>query len=719
MPPEAAKTVERPLPVPMTFGPFLFDQRNGILSREGTEIPLPPRVIGVLALLASRPGEVVSRQELLEQVWKDAFVTDTSLAEAVSFLRQSLGDDPQNPRYIQTVHRRGYRFVAPIGISPPTVVVAPPRVTAAPDDREVARPSIAGDLAPWSIAVVSLVLAASALWYIAREPIAEPPPVIRFEFRPAAGSWFDQRAPALAASPDGRRIAWVACEAATDTCGIYVRTIDRLDGTRLAGTDGAQCPFFSPDGRWLGFFADGKLKRIAFAGGTPVTLADAPVPGGASWGADGRIVFAGTPAGGLSLASDQGGEVSTLTTPRVESGEVRHLWPSWLPDETAIVFTVASSSVASAPGELAVLAMRSTSWQVLRGGITRAVPGGPGYLLTSNGPDLQAATFDPRTRTLTGASDSVFEALATASGAAQFAVSGAGTLVAVRAPAGPHTIGWSDQPNPRLTRVAGLAQLSLSPDGRRAVGVLADSAGSDIWTADLDSGALNRVTYGGVNVSPVWSADGPKIVYATRTSGAFVAVARTADSADAPRTIAAAAGHVFPSSVARDGRVAVVQTLPTGHDAIGLVTPPAKEVHLFNDGPFDETSPVFSPDGKWLAFEANETGRTEVYVRSLSDGRRFAVSDGAGERPSWSADGRAIFFRAGARLMRAAFTGERGAHADAEVVFDQPGARILAVAPSGRVLMDRQPFSLDSGIVVLQWLREMRQRLPAPVSSPR
>src|SRR5207245_3599537 len=129
-----------------------------------------------------------------------------------------------------------------------------------------------------------------------------------FEVRPAAGSWFDRRAPALAVSPDGGTLAWSACEGATGTCGLFVRPIDRLDPVRLAGTDGAMAPFFSPDGRWLGFFADGKLKKVAVSGGSPITLADAPIAGGGSWSDDGRIVFSGLPAGGLSIASDQGGE---------------------------------------------------------------------------------------------------------------------------------------------------------------------------------------------------------------------------------------------------------------------------------------------------------------------------------------------------------------------------------------------------------------------------
>ena len=155
---------------------------------------------------------------------------------------------------------------------------------------------------------MTTALAISAVWHIATSPAApEALPVARFDVRPADGTAFDRHAPALAVSADGRVLAWSACEAASDTCALYVRPVDRLDATRLPGTDGGASPFFSPDGRWIGFFADGKLKKIAASGGAPSIVADAPAPGGAAWGPDGRIAFAGLPFGGLSLVSDQGG----------------------------------------------------------------------------------------------------------------------------------------------------------------------------------------------------------------------------------------------------------------------------------------------------------------------------------------------------------------------------------------------------------------------------
>src|SRR5262249_49287128 len=191
------------------------------------------------------------------------------------------------------------------------------------------------------------------------------------------------------------------------------------------------------------------------------------------------------------------------------------VWPSWLPGNAEILFTVTTSPVPGAPGQLAVLSPASGTWRTLRPGVTRATPIGPGYLLVASGSDLQAVTYDERTTSLTGASDSVLDALATADGAPQFAAGG-GMLVALRAPGGPRTTEARDAPERRPPGRARLPQPALAPDGRRLASVTADVTGSDIWTIDLDTGAKTRATFGGVNVSPVWDAHGG-LIHATKS----------------------------------------------------------------------------------------------------------------------------------------------------------------------------------------------------------
>jgi len=689
------------------FGPFAFDPHARLLWRDGVEVALPPRVLGVLEALLERPGEIVTRQELLDQVWKDAFVTDTSLAEAVSVLRQALGDDPQSPTYVQTVHRRGYRFVGSLADSDGGQTARPGSDRQSPFAEAT---PLSSAFVAWTIAVFAIALAISAIWNGVHRNAIEPAPITRFHVQPAAGSWFDRRAPAFAASPDGRAIAWAACEGSSGTCGLFVRPVDRFDGVRLAGTDGAEAPFFSPDGRWLAFFADGKLKKVAVSGGSPLVLADAPAPGGGSWNDEGEIVFSGLPAGGLAVTSDQGGEVTAITTPQATKGELRHAWPSWMPGNRAILFTIVTSPVPGAPGQLALKNVGSPTGRVLRTGVSRAIPAGPGYLLIASGSDLRAMTYDERTSTLTGSSDAVLDGLADANGVPQFAAADGDALVALRAASAERTVEWNDAPGRPLQSAARLQELTLSTDGRRGAGVIADATGSDVWTVDLDTGALARMTFGGTNASPVW-APGGTLVYAART-------------ADRPFTIPAAGsiradGHLFPVAVAADGRIAALQAAKDGHTSLVILSPNGIPRTIVG-GPVDVLSAAFSPDGASIAYDSDETGRREIYVRRIDSSARTQLSTAGGERPSWSTDGRTIFFHEGARFVRVAVDANGQARADSRtIVLDRPGTRAIGIAPDGRVLVERRPLPLDGATVVLQWLRELQQRSPLPVNPPR
>jgi DNA-binding winged helix-turn-helix (wHTH) protein len=686
------------------FGPFAFDRQNRLLWRDGAEVSLPPRVLGVLEVLIDRPGQVVARQDLLDGVWKDAFVTDTSLAEAVSSLRQALGDDPQAPRYIQTVHRRGYRFLAPI---------SQPVVTHPDVDGRASRGWL---LVPLSAALITLGFLIGAMWQVTPAPPADAAPIARFDLRPAPGTSFDRRAaPALAVSPNGSTIAWSACAAETRTCALYVRTMDRLEPLKLPGTDGAAAPFFSADGRWLGFFADGKLKKVAVAGGAPSILAEAAVPGGATWAADGRIAFSGSPAGGISIVSDQAGAVTPLTSPRIERGEVRHLHPAWLPSG-ALLFTIATDPLGATDGELVVLPRGSRQWKTLRNGVTRAAPFGAGYLLLSAGRDMQAATFDERTLTLTGGADSVLASIAGGEELSTFAVGG-GTLAAASTPAS--TLAWSDGvPAPNLAR---LSSVAIAPDSKRAAGVIADGGGSDIWIADLTSGGTTRITYGGLNVSPAWAPDGSQVFYATRTTGPFGLARRNVDASAPAQPIASGSAHIFPSSIASDGRIAATIVVAGGRTTVGIVPAAGGSPRILESGPYNERAAAFSPDGKWLALESDESGRTEIVVRAAdadAGSRRIALSREGGTRPQWSADGRFIYFESGGRTARASFNAT-ATDAAVDIVFDRHDTQPVAITAGGRTLFARPAAQGERAVVVLQWVRELRQRLPAPTGAPR
>lgn len=412
--------------------PFHYDRSSRLLWKDGVEVPVPPRVLGVLELLLARAGQLVSKQELISAVWRDAFVTETSLAEAVSFLRMTLGDDPQRPLYIQTLHRRGYRFIGEVRDVVPAAAIrtapAPGAVHLEPEPR-------LSLLVPWVIALFALLTAAVAIWKLTH---TEAPPdrlPARFAVSLPAGAELSSTGSPVAVSRDGALIAFTACQSgAGGDCSIYLRPIAEDEATLVAGTEGSSSPFFSPDGRWLGFFAHGTLQKIALAGGSPIVLAkvlpDQPLnqiePRGASWMRDDRIVFAGAAHGGLSIVTAGGDAVSALTEP---AGGERHSWPDVLPDGSAVVFTVTTTTARPDQTHAAVVSLRTRSWGRLLDGVSAVRAPVPGYLLAQRGSDLTAAPFDHRTLSLLALPTAVAPAALPRGLAPAFAMSEHGTLV--------------------------------------------------------------------------------------------------------------------------------------------------------------------------------------------------------------------------------------------------------------------------------------------------
>jgi DNA-binding winged helix-turn-helix (wHTH) protein/Tol biopolymer transport system component len=723
----AIATAERPRLPHLAFGPFAFDRNSRMLRRGSQELALPPRVLGILELLLQRAGEVVPRQELIDAVWKDAFVTDTSLAEAVSFLRQALGDDPQSPTYVQTVHRRGYRFVAPVS-SPDAPAVTPRASPAAPIDRggfDRVSPSIARELVPWSAAVLFGALAVAAVWQLVGARGASAPPVVRFPIETAAGTLFDGRGPAIALSRDGRQIVWSACDASG--CRLYLRRLDRIDAAAIAGTDGASTPFFSPDGRWIAFFADGKLKKIAVAGGAALTLADVPESFGGAWSDSGAIVFSGSRASGLMRIPDQGGEPQPLTVPREDQGEVRHAWPAFAADGRTLIFTIATAPSDSAPGRVGVLTLdaagRQPAWTSWLAGVVMARPSVSGSIVFSRGGDLQAVTFDRTRLALSGTPQTVVSGVGQAVRGSHFALADSGALAyAERTPANmtSRLLWWS------ASGIVGAADTlpqftptALAPDGHRIAGVMTDGERSDIWAGEIDRGAITRLTHEGLNIAPVWSPDGRTVYFSRRVNAAFEIWTRDAAGATPARRLLGGARHVYPLSVSPDGSVLTFEQSDDrgGLDLWALPLAVGGQPRPLVRTPFDETAAAFSPDGRLLTYQSNETGRWDVYVQRLSDGSRAIVSTGGGVAPAWSGDGKAIYYRSGDRFMSAAV--DVDLHAAAPAMLARiPGAVPIGASADGRVLFEAPgPPAPGRGVIVLEWNRELRQLLGPPATA--
>lgn len=422
----------------VAFGPFVYDRGNRLLWRDDIQVPLPPRAVGVLGLLLERPGQLISKQDLISGVWPDAFVTETSLAEAISFVRQALADDSQNPTYIQTLHRRGYRFIADIrpvnqfskgvggheGSAAARESAREPHPRAAASFRNASEPRLSL-LAPWLVAFFAVAVASVALWKFtqAAAPAFRAP--VRFEIALPAGLSISSGGSPVAVSHDGRAIAFSACRTPESGCAIFLRPLSQPEATEIAGTAGGQAPFFSPDGRWLGYFAAGQLQKIALAGGSPIPLAPAAHAFGAAWTTDDRVVFAGSGAG-LSIVPANGGAARLFTRP---SEGTEHRWPTALPSSDGVIFTVASASSGHERTYAGIASLESGAWGRLMDDVSTVRAPLDGYLVASRGDNLIGVTFDTRSRSVSGTAASVAPRATYDSQGPRFAAAPVGTLV--------------------------------------------------------------------------------------------------------------------------------------------------------------------------------------------------------------------------------------------------------------------------------------------------
>jgi eukaryotic-like serine/threonine-protein kinase len=715
----------RRAPSAVSFGPYTFDRASRLLRSGTQELPLPPRVVGLLELLIARAGEIVPRQELLDSVWKDAFVTDTSLAEAVSFLRQALGDDPQAPTYIQTVHRRGYRFVAPVVEAAGPRQPEPPVLLRRAEPARVS-PSIGRELVPWSIAFLCAILAAAALWQHAqfRLPL---PPVVRMAIEPEPGTTFDRRAPALALSPDGTLAAWSACDT---VCRLYVRPVDWLAGRPLEGTDDASAPFFSPDGRWIGFFGGGKLRKVALAGGLPIALTDAPQPFGAVWMDDQRIVSASSLRGGLLRVSERGGDAEPLTQPSVDAGEIGHVWPALAPGGRALLFIVATSPIEGAAGRVAIMdaGRPHPAWQAIIDAADLARAVSPDYIAFSRGGELHAAAFDRTRLTIAGPEQAVAAGMARA----QFDASASGALIYAASGTSSAAMTWVP-PGPEADLPPGLAALRgarLSPDGSLIAGVTQEPGTADVWVGDVRRGAMTRLAHGGINVAPVWGGtpSAPVLFYGSSKGGAFRVWTRDTGARAAETEVVVAdrssRRHLFPSSFAPadsamtrapGGLLALTVSGDSTRGDVVVVPIAGGSAVLSVQTPADEINGMLSPDGRFLAYQSDESGRWEIYLVRIADRRRTNISTAGGTDPAWSADGRMLLFRAADSLVSVSVdaTAERvGAPA---TITPLAGRSLVLGALDGRILLRRDAEQAPrQAVLTLEWIRELRGLLGPP-----
>lgn len=696
------------------FGDFELDLWARELRRRGAKIRLPEQPFQVLAMLLEQPGQLVTREALQQRLWSsDTFVDfDRGLNKAINRVREALGDNADEPRLIETLPKRGYRFIGSVDsnaveTSRPVPPVAPtahpassvnhaePRSADGPARRRLSRRW-------WSAAVVVLAVVAVATFAWYHDTTFAPEPLLRSSVLPPADTSFVPFT--FAVSPDGTQLAFSAAH--TDgTDALWLRTLASGVVRKLEGTAGGRFPFWSPDSRRLGFFADRKLKTLEIASGAMQSLADARRPRGGTWNADGQIVFVADVVGPLAVIASTGG------TPRlIDAGDThgrdRGGWPVFLPDGRHFLY-VLDRGAPAAGNDVYVGSLDGLRPTRVVEGTVGSVGYGADHLLFVRDGSLMAQPFSLDRVQTTGAAVTVAEhELETAPDffPSGFSISSDGVLVYQSSPDFTSRLAWVDANGQQVgdpVRV-GDRDPSLSPDGR----LLATACDEErtnrlaICVTDFARRVTSRLTGGPRDRFPVWSRDGRTLTYLSLTDGAprvyEIAVDRSIPPRPLPETVGiptsrSAAGDLLFFGATRD------------NVSLGVYRPATRAIASLGPG----SEGQFSPDGQWLV----SGGQEGIVARRVQEsGARIQIAAYGGSQPRWRRDGREIFYLTGDRkLMAVGFDPVTGqATAPRAMFVTRIVATALAgfqydVAPDGRFLINTLPSSTSPLTLLTGW----------------
>ncbi len=512
-------------------------------------------------------------------------------------------------------------------------------------------PSLAGAL------IVGSFITGLAVWTLKPPP---PQPVTRFSISvpPSVPVRLSPQSSDVAISPDGGRIVYQAAD-----LQLYVRPIDQIESAPLRGALPAVSLFLSSDDAWVGFMAGpgGLLQKVSVFGGPPITICELPANlRGASWGEDDVIIFGTASSDGLMRVSGAGGAPEAITTPE----QSRHKWPDILPGGAGVLFTV-DRAPGTGSEDIALLNMETREHHVIIPGGTHPRYSPTGHIVYGVEGTLRAVAFDLDTLEVTSDPVPVVEGvLMKGEGAASFDLSDSGALVYISGAAGTEggtrAFVWVDRDGreePLPLPPDSYDFPLLSPDESALAVSVRNSAEEDIRVLDLARGSTSRITFGGVNRFPIWSPDGAQLVFAEGGRGSDTSRVQLASSAGggAIDTLLDRGESQYPTSWASNGQaVAFYITSPdTGRDLWVLPMDGDQTPVPFLVTPFNERAGRFSPDGRWLAYVSDESGRDEVYVRPYPPGpsQEETISTNGGRGPVWSRDGRELYYQNGEQVM--------------------------------------------------------------------
>jgi len=524
--------------------------------------------------------------------------------------------------------------------------------------------------------VAMALLAGAGAAYFSRPALVRR--LIRTSILPPEGFSFDESSiswgvPVI--SPDGTRIV-VGVIGQTGRDILYVRPLDALTGQPLAGTEGAAYPFWSPDGRTIGFFADGQLRTIDASGGPVQIIAPAPDGRGGTWNRAGVIVYSPTSASSMYQVASGGGVTVAVTKIDGSRHEDSHRWPQFLPDGRHFFYLARTADVNSSEIRIGSIDSEEPASGVVEVG--NPVYAAPGYLFYPRGNTLVARAFDEQHLRVTGEEIIIADQVRT-NGNVQFAgfsVSANGMLIYLRNfSEGASELIWADRSGKILGKVGEPGRYfgpTLSPDGSKIAVEVSDagsSANSDIWIYDAALGSKSRLTFSGTNERnhlPVWSPDGSRLVFSAERGGHSQIYEKAINGVGGEHLIVKSDGHQYATSWSLDGRfIAGIQERPEHGGTQFLVVPVTanqKPVPFLpgTKGLLKFTFPRISPNGKWIAYPSWETGRGEVYISSFPSGTgKWQVSTNGGVMPEWRRDGKELFYLSLNDTLMAAEISER------------------------------------------------------------
>jgi len=591
---------------------------------------------------------------------------------------------------------------------------------------------------PWVVAAIFAALATGGGYFALRDRPAAPFPLIHFTTATPQGIGTNP----IAVSPDGSHIAFMGATVHQ----IYLRSMDDPVAKPVPGTENGQFPAFSPDGQWLAFFSGSaapfQLKKVPITGGAALTLTSGirvAVPMG--WDEDGNILLGGSD---LERISEGGGQPVVIAKPNGAKGELGFISPQLLPGGKYILVTVVNNrgltdlpvaAVAVATGEEKVLLEAAGECSFAP---TGAKPG-LGHLVYARNGSLFAASFNAANLHV-GPAAPVLEGVRGLSGLLSVGISHSGMLAYPGGGNSPafgaeSTLTWVDRQGieQALTQpTRNYEGPRISPDGGRiafSVLNLTSTVDSQVWVHDLKRGATTRLTFERANSNPVWTPDGKRLIYLSAPgvvgSGAGTLDAVAADGSGQPVALMGEGVNPSPTSVSPDGRLVLGvrsgNTLPSGTEIWVLPLDATKAAEAkpqpFLDTRFTRGNLQFSPDGKWVAYESNETGRNEIYVVPYpGPGGESQVSTDGGTQPRWNRNGRELFFRNGAMMMAVDVqTGATFRTGTPRMLFEKVSSD-YDVAPDGRRFLMLKPAATTTDSselhVILNWFDDLRRRVP-------